>query len=371
MAKSKIDKDDIKRLVENTSNPTSTTSVYSAKYVDDNFLKEITKEAIEEVLTGDITSHSHTDNDTKNTAGATDTSSKIYLVGSTAQSANPQTYTHDTAYVDIDGSVYSGSSKTITNSDLTTNQIVSPILTSTWIVLNYAGTTVTSPTNPFGQVLSGTDIILEYGFKPSSSVVGKWISQTPTYDDPTSCSGLCGPTLPTSNVNTNAIIVTLYNTTTYSNTITPTTYSSNWTLSTPKKGITVSGTSLVLPIGNITSSDYLSVTYQLPIYYGNIGSSAITETLVESLTKTWKNYQSSSKTNSLLINSLDTDYWIYAWPTAWGSLTNINNADGDWLAAFTTSNTINITGASGLTISYNYCKTVNMGAFKNKTLNFS
>ena len=37
MAKSKIDKDDIKRLVENTSNPTSTTSVYSAKYVDDNY----------------------------------------------------------------------------------------------------------------------------------------------------------------------------------------------------------------------------------------------------------------------------------------------------------------------------------------------
>ena len=59
MAKSKIDKDDIKRLVENTSNPSSTTSVYSAKYVDDNFLKEITKEAIEAVLRGIITSHQH------------------------------------------------------------------------------------------------------------------------------------------------------------------------------------------------------------------------------------------------------------------------------------------------------------------------
>lgn len=165
MANSKIDKDDIKRLVENTPNPTSTTSVYSAKYVDDNFLKEITKEAIEEVLTGDITSHEHnyleidataTDSDkldgkhasdfatsthnhdgtysttdTKNTAGATDTSSKIYLVGSTEQTANPQTYTHDTAYVDTDGNLYSGSSKTITNSDLLTNQIVTPTLNPT------------------------------------------------------------------------------------------------------------------------------------------------------------------------------------------------------------------------------------------------
>ena len=59
MAKTKVDKDDIKRLVENTSNPSSTTSVYSAKYVDDNFLKEITKEAIEAKLTGVITSHDH------------------------------------------------------------------------------------------------------------------------------------------------------------------------------------------------------------------------------------------------------------------------------------------------------------------------
>ena len=69
--------------------------------------------------------------DTKNTAGATNTSSKIYLVGSTEQTANPQTYTHDTAYVDIDGNVYSGNSKTITNSDLLTNQIVTPTLNPT------------------------------------------------------------------------------------------------------------------------------------------------------------------------------------------------------------------------------------------------
>lgn len=37
-------------------------------------------------------------NDTKNTAGATDTSSKIYLVGATSQSANPQTYSDNEVY---------------------------------------------------------------------------------------------------------------------------------------------------------------------------------------------------------------------------------------------------------------------------------
>lgn len=41
--------------------------------------------------------------DTKNTAGATDTSSKIFLVGATTQDDNPQTYTHDTAFVDDNG----------------------------------------------------------------------------------------------------------------------------------------------------------------------------------------------------------------------------------------------------------------------------
>jgi hypothetical protein len=44
-----------------------------------------------------------TDNDTKNTAGSTDTSSKIFLVGATSQAANPQTYSHDTAFVDTNG----------------------------------------------------------------------------------------------------------------------------------------------------------------------------------------------------------------------------------------------------------------------------
>ena len=51
------------------------------------------------------------DSDTKNTAGATNTSSKIFLVGATSQAANPQTYSHDTAYVGTDGCLYSNSKK--------------------------------------------------------------------------------------------------------------------------------------------------------------------------------------------------------------------------------------------------------------------
>ena len=38
------------------------------------------------------------DNDTKNTAGSTDTSSKIFLIGATSQAANPQTYSDDQVF---------------------------------------------------------------------------------------------------------------------------------------------------------------------------------------------------------------------------------------------------------------------------------
>lgn len=63
-------------------------------------------------LSGTIPTSCYTN--TKNTAGSTDTSSKIFLIGATSQAANPQTYSHDTAYVGTDGCLYSGGSKVLT-----------------------------------------------------------------------------------------------------------------------------------------------------------------------------------------------------------------------------------------------------------------
>lgn len=65
-------------------------------------------------LRGDGTWAVPTNTDTKNTAGSTNTSSKIFLVGATSQAANPQTYSHDTAYVGTDGCVYSNSTRVAT-----------------------------------------------------------------------------------------------------------------------------------------------------------------------------------------------------------------------------------------------------------------
>lgn len=64
-------------------------------------------------LRGDGTWQTPTDNDTKNTAGATDTSSKIFLIGAVSQDANPQTYSHDTVYVGTDGCLYSNGHRVI------------------------------------------------------------------------------------------------------------------------------------------------------------------------------------------------------------------------------------------------------------------
>lgn len=72
-----------------------------------------TSKAVATYVTG--LGYKTTDNDTKNTAGSTDTSSKIFLIGATSQAANPQTYSHDTAYVGTDGCLYSGGNKVITD----------------------------------------------------------------------------------------------------------------------------------------------------------------------------------------------------------------------------------------------------------------
>lgn len=58
-----------------------------------------------------ITLPADNNTDTKNTAGSTNTSSKIFLIGATSQGANPQTYSHDTVYIGTDGCLYSDGKK--------------------------------------------------------------------------------------------------------------------------------------------------------------------------------------------------------------------------------------------------------------------
>ena len=61
-----------------------------------------------------------TDTDTKNTAGASNTSAKLFLVGVQSQGGTPVSYTHDTAYIGTDGCLYSGGAKVLTSVSLST-----------------------------------------------------------------------------------------------------------------------------------------------------------------------------------------------------------------------------------------------------------
>ena len=66
---------------------------------------------------------------TKNTAGSTDSSSKLFLIGATSQAASPQTYSQDTAYVGTDGHLYSNSKKVFTSDDAYTKSEIDTKLT--------------------------------------------------------------------------------------------------------------------------------------------------------------------------------------------------------------------------------------------------
>ena len=68
--------------------------------------------------------------DTKNTAGATNSSSKLFLIGATSQGDNPQTYSQDTAYVGTDGHLYSNSSQVV---NLATTQTITGAKTITGV----------------------------------------------------------------------------------------------------------------------------------------------------------------------------------------------------------------------------------------------
>ena len=81
------------------------------------------------------------DTNTKNTAGSTDTSSKIFLIGATSQAANPQTYSHDTAYVGTDGCLYSGGAKVLTSHQDISGKVSGPSSATDSHVAIYDGTT--------------------------------------------------------------------------------------------------------------------------------------------------------------------------------------------------------------------------------------
>ena len=126
-------------------------------------------DSIGSVAISDLTSGS----DTKNTAGATDTSAQLFLIGATTQGTNPQTYSQDTAYVGTDGCLYSGGNKVITDVSGKAD-LVSPAFTGT----------PTAPTAASGtnntQIATTAFVASAYAFSGVEFVSGN--SSTGTHD---------------------------------------------------------------------------------------------------------------------------------------------------------------------------------------------
>ena len=109
--------------------------------------------------------------DTKNTTGATDTNSKIFLVGATAQEANPQTYSHDTVYVDAGGCLNTttpGATDNSTKAATTAWVVNKGYLTQANVTSTYSATG-TAPVNGTA-VKAAIDTALTSAYKPSGSI---------------------------------------------------------------------------------------------------------------------------------------------------------------------------------------------------------
>ena len=98
-----------------------------------------------------------TPTDTKNTAGSTNSTSKLFLIGATSQAANPQTYSRNTAYVGTDGYLYSNGKKVIGVTE------VSGTLSAgaTSITLSNSAITTSSKIDPYTSIFGANPISIE------------------------------------------------------------------------------------------------------------------------------------------------------------------------------------------------------------------
>lgn len=105
-----------------------------------------------------VTSLGYITTDTKNTAGASDTSSKIFLIGATSQSANPQTYSQDTAYVGTDGHLYSNDKQVVNLSD--SQNLINKTYNGLTLTVNTTGFSIKGGSTTAHTLTVQSDIIL-------------------------------------------------------------------------------------------------------------------------------------------------------------------------------------------------------------------
>lgn len=106
-----------------------------------------------------------TDTDTKNTAGSTNSTSKLFLIGATSQAANPQTYSNAKVYIGTDNCLYSNNAKVLTShqslSDYAKQAYVNELKTSIGVG-QATNNSVTSNGNTYIKFVNRDSVLSEH-----------------------------------------------------------------------------------------------------------------------------------------------------------------------------------------------------------------
>lgn len=234
--------------------------------------------------------------------------------------------------------------------------LASPVISGTWSFKNNAGEEVSNSEVGVGNVNAGS-ITIERGYK--AKFVGNFTwTKTASNKAPTSCSGDLGTKLPSSGVPSD--------TTTIDN-ITAT-RSIRETLSAPKKGFMVSGSSVVVASGNDSTAAQFSINVFSRQRYGVTTSAALSQEDVKAMVGTkLVNSRALSVTG---ITTNGTQYYSYAYPKDLGALTSIvQNGAAPVLEDFNRTE-VNVTNGAGVVIPYYVYTSKYKGAFQNVKLDF-
>lgn len=234
--------------------------------------------------------------------------------------------------------------------------LASPVISGTWSFKNNAGTKVTNTEVGVSNV-NASSITIERGYKAKFVGSFKW-TKTTTNKAPTSCSGDLGTTLPSSDV---ASPTTTIDNIAASRVI-------KETLSAPKKGFMVSGSSVVVASGNDTTSAQFSINVWSRQRYGVTTSATPTQDDIKAMTET---KLVNARTLSVSGVTADgTQYYSYAYPKDLGALTSIvQNGAAPVLEDFNRTE-VTVTNGAGINIVYYVYTSKYKGAFKNVKLDF-
>lgn len=255
--------------------------------------------------------------------------------------------------------------------------LVTPILQRTWTFYKSDGTTEVeaNKVNKNNANIKATDsnVTVEAGFIAKYIGQFKWNSYVdpddPTKDkkNPTSCSGDLGKDLPAGGEWSNATTIEGIK----SGGVNDQRIIKE-TLTAPKKGFMVNGSSVVVAQGSDNTSSQDSITFRGRFYYGNIHNISIDDVTQDNIKALASSDLTGGRGITVTINTnTDNKLFMYAYPAAYGALTGaVQDGAIPILTAFN-SKTIDVINDAGATISYLVYINTNLGVFNNNKVVFS